>query len=83
MEKVKIYSLFSGTLYEVYEREIVNLGDGHIPLDKFPKVTCKNCYGRGYTHYDKDRSIYPICQCMLKCIKEGYQHSQIRLLPKL
>lgn len=77
------YSIFSGTIYEVFPKEVPNLDEGQIPLKKRPSQSCKTCFGRGYTHEDKSKGVYPVCKCLKKCIIEGYQPTQIRILPKL
>jgi hypothetical protein len=74
------YSLFSGIIYEVLDCEAKNLDEGQIPLKSRPKPNCK-CYGRGYSHIDPKRGIYPLCPCMKKHIADGYQPAPIKLLP--
>ena len=83
MIKKLFFSLFSGTLYEVYETEVKNLDEGQIPLKKKPSSSCSHCFGRGYEFKDVKKSIYPICRCMRKCIQDGYQPVNIHLLPAL
>lgn len=77
------YSIFSGTVYDVLDREVVNLDEGQIPLLKKPSQSCKICYGRGYSHHDKEKGIWPACKCLQKCIDTNYQPTQIKLLPNL
>ena len=77
------YSIFSGIIYEVYDKEVKNLDEGQIPLIKRPNCSCKNCYGRGWDYYDKDRGVYNVCKCMRKLIDPSYQPQQIKLLPKI
>jgi len=77
------YSLFSGIIYEVFDQEVPNLDEGQIPLKKIPSHACKKCHGRGFSHYDKERGIYPICPCLRKCIQDGYKPTTVKLLPKL
>lgn len=76
------YSIFSGTIYEVFDSEVVNLDEGQIPLKKRPQSSCK-CFGRGYEYHDKEKGIYPICRCMRKCVVDGYKPTQVRILPKI
>lgn len=77
------YSIFSGIIYEVYDKEVKNLDEGQIPLIKRPNCSCKNCYGRGWDYHDKDRGVYNVCKCMRKLIDPSYQLQQIKLLPKI
>jgi hypothetical protein len=77
------YSVFSGTIYEVLEREIPNLDEGQIPLLKRPSSSCKVCYGRGWSTHDKEKGIWNVCKCMRKCVDPTYKAQQIRILPKL
>lgn len=77
------YSIFSGTIYEVFDQEVANLDEGQIPLKSKPSASCSTCYGRGYDHHDKVRGIYPICKCMKKHIADGYKPATVKLLPKV
>jgi len=77
------YSVFSGTIYSVYDQEEKNLDEGQIPLKSKPSHSCRVCFGRGYSHFDKEKGIYPICKCLRKHIQDGYKPTQIRVLPKI
>lgn len=77
------YSVFSGLIYEVFDAEVNNLDEGQIPLKKKPHHSCKKCYGRGFSQFDRDRNIYLLCSCMKKCIEDGYTPKEIKLLPKI
>jgi hypothetical protein len=63
-----IYSVFSGTYYDVLEKDVKLLDVGQIPLKKKPPTSCKKCYGRGYLGRDKNTYAYDICNCIRKCI---------------
>lgn len=82
MSKI-FYSLFSGIIYEVEDREVKNLDDGQIPLKSKPTPSCNHCYGRGYDYIDNSKGIYNICKCMKKHIADDYKPQQIQLLPTL
>jgi len=63
----QIYSVFSGTFYEVPEKDIKLLDDGQIPLLEKPR-NCSKCYNRGYIGRDKNTLVYEICNCIKKKI---------------
>lgn len=77
------YSIFSGIVYDVYDKEVKNLDEGQIPLTKHPNCSCKSCYGRGWDYHDRERGVYNMCKCMRKIIDPSYQPQQIKLLPKI
>jgi hypothetical protein len=68
METNLIYSVFSGTYYNVLVKDIPLLNVGQIPLKKQPPASCKKCYGRGHTGRDKQTYAYNICNCIRKNI---------------
>jgi hypothetical protein len=63
-----IFSVFSGTYYNLPEADIPLLEPGHIPLSKQPKTSCKKCFGRGYTGRDSNNLSHHICSCVQKVI---------------
>jgi hypothetical protein len=63
-----IYSAFSGTFYEIPEKDIPILNIGQIPLLKKPSLSCKKCYGKGHTGRDLNSFTYQLCNCIRKNI---------------
>jgi hypothetical protein len=69
METTKlIYSVFSGTYYEVLEKDVKLLNMGQIPLMSKPPENCKKCYGRGHIGREQTTLAYNICNCVRKKI---------------
>ena len=58
-----VFSIYSGTLYEVPRDEFWNLDAGQVPLLEPPKQNCKKCFGRGYEYKERIRNEYQICRC--------------------
>ena len=67
-----IYSVFSGTIYQVPEKDIKILDIGQIALLKQPPNNCKKCYGRGYSGRDSDNFAYYGCTCIRKIVDNRY-----------
>jgi hypothetical protein len=67
-KNIIIYSIFSGTVYEVPEKDFKILDVGQVPLLKYPPNKCKKCYGRGYNGRDIQTFAYTPCSCVLKVI---------------
>lgn len=63
-----IYSVFSGTYYEVPEKDVQLLNVGQIPLVKKPSSSCKKCYGKGHNGRDITSFAYQVCSCVRKNI---------------
>jgi hypothetical protein len=63
-----IYSIFSGTIYTIPEKDLNLLINGQIPLSKMPKNNCKKCFGRGNLGRDKNNYQYVICSCIRNVI---------------
>lgn len=61
-----IYSVFSGTYYDVLEKDVKLLNFGQIPLKKQPPQSCKKCYGRGHVGREQKTFAYEICNCIRK-----------------
>jgi hypothetical protein len=61
-----MYSVFSGTYYEVLEKDLKLLNTGQIPLKGKPSQSCKKCYGRGHIGRDQNTYSYEICNCIRK-----------------
>ena len=67
-----IYSVFSGTYYDVLEKDIKLLDVGQVPLKSRPPSSCKTCYGRGFIGRDKKTFAYELCNCVKKKIDFDY-----------
>jgi hypothetical protein len=63
-----IYSVFSGTYYEIPTKDFKLLDVGQLPLTKKPSSTCSKCHGRGHTGRDTQTFGYSICSCIRKAI---------------
>jgi hypothetical protein len=70
-----IYSVFSGTYYEVLEKDIKLLDIGQLPLIARPSFSCKKCNGRGYVGRDIKTYAYEVCNCVRKKIDFDYLKS--------
>lgn len=69
METTKlIYSVFSGTYYDVLEKDFKLLNVGQIPLKSQPPQNCKKCYGRGHLGREQNTYAFEICSCVRKKI---------------
>jgi hypothetical protein len=81
MQTKHIFSIFSGSFYEIPEKDLKILDSGQFPLIEKYKGNCKKCYGRGYTGRDKNTLGYNICNCIRKqidfdCAKQLLTESQ-------
>jgi len=65
-ENKYIYSVFSGTIYQVPEKDLKILDVAQIPLQKLPNKSCSKCYGRGYKGRDAENYAYYACTCIQK-----------------
>lgn len=63
----QIYSVFSGTFYEIPEKDIPLMNIGQIPLVKKP-LSCKKCYNKGHNGRDINTFAYQVCTCVRKNI---------------
>jgi hypothetical protein len=63
-----IYSIFSGTFYEVLDEDVTILDIGQLPLIKNPNKNCSKCYGRGHTGRNFENLTYSVCNCVKKVI---------------
>jgi hypothetical protein len=61
-----VYSIFSGTFYDIAEKDIKLLDLGQVPLTEKPKANCKTCFGRGHMGRDTTSYIYNVCNCVRK-----------------
>jgi hypothetical protein len=65
--KMKMYSVFSGTFYEIPEDDFKLMDIGQLPLTKTP-AKCNKCYGRGHLGKDTQTNGYAVCFCVRKVI---------------
>ena len=65
---MKIYSIFSGTFYDVQDEDFPLLDIGQLPLKKEPSKSCSKCYGRGHTGRNYENLTYSVCNCVKKVI---------------
>jgi hypothetical protein len=63
-----VYSVFSGTIYDVLESDIKLLDVGQVPLIKNPPRNCKKCYGRYNTGRDHQNYSFSPCSCLRKVV---------------
>jgi hypothetical protein len=68
MKTLPMFSIFSGTFYDLPEGDITIVDEGQIPLLKNPPSNCKKCYGRGYTGRDAQNYGYIPCMCVRKVV---------------
>ena len=61
-----MYSIFSGTFYEIPESDFKLMDGGQIPLTKKPNSGCNKCYGRGHLGRDTQTFGYTVCNCVRK-----------------
>ena len=64
---IQIYSIFSGTFYEVTREDFKLLDVGQLPLLKKPN-SCKKCNGRGHMGRNAENYGYFVCNCLRKVI---------------
>jgi hypothetical protein len=65
--KLNIFSVYSGIIYDIYPEEFALLDDGQIPLTKRPS-SCNKCYSRGYSGFNTDKLYYTPCTCINKIV---------------
>ena len=70
-----IYSVFSGTYYDVLEKDIKHLDVGQLPLISKPSNSCKKCNGRGNVGRDIKTYALEVCNCVKKKIDFEYLKS--------
>ena len=63
-----VYSVFSGTLYEVLEEDLKHLDVGQLPLKDLPRSSCKKCYQRFSDGRDATNYTYSPCSCLRKLV---------------
>lgn len=66
--KLLMYSIFSGTYYEIPESDFPLMDGGQIPLVKSPSRSCSKCYGRGHLGRDTQTYAYVVCSCVKKAV---------------
>lgn len=65
---ILIYSVFSGSLYEIPEKDVQLLDVGQLPLKKKPSTSCKKCHGKLDSGRDFQNYGYIPCSCLRKVI---------------
>jgi hypothetical protein len=75
---ILVYSVFSGTFYEVLEADFKLLDIGQIPLLKKPK-NCSKCFDKGHRGRDLQTYGYSVCTCLRKVI----DHAIIKHVPDI
>lgn len=65
---VPVYSVFSGTIYDILETDIKILNIGQIPLNKNPSSNCKKCYGKFNVGRNLQNYAYTPCSCLRKVV---------------
>lgn len=65
---ILIFSVFSGTFYEVLREDFKLLDMGQVPLIKKPSSKCNKCFGRSHLGRDTQTYAYAICNCLRKVI---------------
>lgn len=68
MKTIPMFSIFSGTFYDLPEGDITIVNEGQIPLLKTPPSNCKKCYGRGHIGRDTQNYGYIPCMCVRKVV---------------
>lgn len=63
-----VYSVFSGTLYEIINDDIKYLDEGQLPLTKKPNTNCKKCHGRFNVGRDSQNLSFFPCSCLRKIV---------------
>ena len=67
-KKIIIYSVFSGTIFEIPEKDLKIIDIAHIPLKEYPKINKKQNYGRYFVGRDKNNYAYYASPSVLKVI---------------
>jgi hypothetical protein len=67
-KSIPVYSVFSGTVYDVLESDVKLLDIGQIPLKKYPPSNCKKCYGRYSVGRNQQDYSFPPCSCLRKVV---------------
>jgi hypothetical protein len=76
-KNIIIYSVFSGTIYEIPEKDKNHLDISHIPLKEYPKTNYKQNYGRLYTGRDMNNFAYYAAPSVLKVIDHNISSNLI------
>jgi hypothetical protein len=65
---IQMFSVFSGTFYEVLRNDIKFLDVGQLPLKKKINSRCSKCFGRGHLGRDTQTHGYIVCNCLRKSV---------------
>lgn len=68
MKTIPMFSIFSGTFYDLLETDLNLMDEGQLPLIKNPSSSCKKCYGRGHIGRDAQNYGFIPCMCVRKVI---------------
>lgn len=77
-DKQYMFSPITGETVEIEKWEYKKLFSYQIPLKKKPRTDCNKCYGRGYEKID-EYGFYHACSCILKCVVDGFDISNVKL----
>ena len=67
IKSVLVYSVYTGSFYELPESDVLLLDVGHLPLTKKPNK-CNKCYHRGFVGRDSLNLTYSPCSCVQKVL---------------
>jgi hypothetical protein len=67
-KNIIIYSVFSGTIYEMPEKDFNLLDISHIPLKEYPTLNKNKNFGRPYTGRDLNNFAYYAAPSVIKVI---------------
>ena len=65
---IYVYSVFSGTVYEVLDEDVKYLDEGQLPLTRIPNTNCKKCYGKFNVGRDSQNLSFFPCSCLRKAV---------------
>jgi hypothetical protein len=68
MSNTLMFSVFSGTFYEIPTEDVLLVDMGHLPLNSKPRTNCKKCHGMGYLGRESQNLTYRACLCVQKVI---------------
>ncbi len=75
--KLLIFSLITGDIYQIESDEYKNMDKYQIPLLKKPSDKCNKCFGRMHTGFNETLKIYQICpRCVNKCVNFAQLRSE-------
>ena len=64
-----MFSMITGDIYEIEADELKNMDKYQIPLKMRPSGSCRKCYGRMYSDFNRTLKIYTPCsKCVNRCV---------------